>query len=61
MDKDTEEAINPAQMTLFDLIEDETGVQLCEVCKQPCKTSVHPECLNHWWNLEEFVKSVKKV
>jgi len=49
-DPEEEKTIDPSQMTLFDIIEDVTGENLCEVCKQPARNNIHPECADLWWN-----------
>lgn len=38
------------QITLFDQLEEQTKVNLCEVCKQPSKNNIHPECADLWWD-----------
>ena len=33
----------------------------CEVCGKPSKSSVHPHCLDKWWNLKEFKNERKEA
>lgn len=38
------------QLTLLDLIKDVTDQNSCELCGQPSKGSIHPECSEKWWD-----------
>jgi len=47
------------QITLFDQLEEQTKVNLCECCKQPSKNNIHPECSDLWWDrivMKQFKK-----
>jgi len=51
------------QINIFDIIEEETNEQFCEVCKEPSTTSVHPKCIDIWYKLlfkrEELPEELK--
>lgn len=47
------------QSTLFDIIEDVTGVKLCEICKEPSNEVIcSKKCLN---KLREIIKQHLKT
>ncbi len=47
------------QSTLFDIIEDVTGVKLCEICKEPSDEVIcSQKCLN---KLREIIKQHLKT
>lgn len=46
---------NEMQQTLF------KQDNKCEVCGKPSKSSVHPHCLDKWWNLKEFKNERKEA